>query len=109
MVVLKYSLLFSALFSVHVFALGEENISFDNKLSACAQIKNWKVIPDSDIPLLSFEVELNKSIGECGCKSALSSFTVSADKGDYSSFLMAGKINFLKSGKSICHCQQIQY
>ncbi len=86
MVVLKYSLLFSALFSVHVCAQGEENISVDNKLSACTQIKNWKVIPDSDIPLLSFEVELNKSIGEFGCKSALSSFTVSADKGDYSSF-----------------------
>lgn len=86
-------------FSDRVLANNQASISISNSLSACVIIDSQQMLKDSKIPVLGLNVALKSSLADCGCKSALSSFTVSAKRDGYSSFLMGGKINFLKSGK----------
>lgn len=89
-----------ALFSSHVAIAGEvPSVSINNLLANCSEITNTKILNDGNMPVLSFDLILKDSIGDCGCKSALGSFMVNATREDYRSFLMAGKINFLNDGK----------
>ena len=70
----------------------------DNQLSACAKIFDSKIVKDTAVPLLSFSVSLKDSIADCGCKSALSMFSVSSQRDSYKSFLLSGKVALEKSG-----------
>jgi hypothetical protein len=59
-------------------ASGQEPVKLNNTLSHCVEISGMKITAEGKIPVLSFDLKVNKSIGECGCKSAVGSYTVYA-------------------------------
>lgn len=72
-------------------------VNINNQLKACADISALEVSAQGKIPTLSFDLKLNKPISECGCKSALGTFTVFSLKEDYKSYLLSGKVALMKS------------
>lgn len=94
----KYSLLAFLLVSLTAVA-GGEKIDIKNQLSQCSEIHNPKLAIDGKIPVLSFELILKESIADCGCKSALGTFSVYALRDSYESHLISGKVALGKEGK----------
>ena len=88
----------AALISGCCFANDSLNISIDNHLSKCINIKSTNLQSLNNTPSLNITYTEVKSIAECGCKSALASYTSHAVYDDYDSFLIGGKLSF--TGKS---------
>lgn len=102
MVIQRFSLIFSILASSCVFANDLENIEIRNELSQCVILKNLSFSKENKIPVFNFDLDLNKYISECGCKSALGFYSVYAFDENRESYLMGGKVRFLTSShKSI--------
>jgi len=74
-----------------------ESVNIDNQLSECIIPTNIKISKEAKIPILSFYLKVNGSIAECGCKSALGAYTVFAQMEDYKSYVIGGKVAFVKS------------
>lgn len=74
-----------------------EQIVFQNDLSRCMAIEATKTWADSNVVLANTVVQLHKPIGECGCTSALVTYTSSVDRGNARQALQEGVIG-LKSG-----------
>jgi hypothetical protein len=98
MVGLKYSFLIVFLMSITAVA-SDEKIDIKNQLSQCSEIRNPKIIAEGSVPILSFDLVLNKSIADCGCKSALGAFSVYAQRDGAESYLINGKLALGKEGK----------
>lgn len=72
-------------------------VTFRNELSACVTIKAMKTLMESNVVLENTTITLLKPIGECGCLSALATYTSSVDRGGVRQILQEGLIG-LKSG-----------
>lgn len=94
----EFSLLAFLLVSLPVVA-GGEKIDIKNQLAQCSEIHNPILAVDGNVPVLSFELILKESIGDCGCKSALGAFSVYALRDSYQSHLISGKVALGKEGK----------
>ena len=73
---LKY--LFTFIFtctSVNIFA-GFSGVEIKNTLQSCFKVESVTTSNESDFWLAGLRLELTKSIGYCGCKSAITSYTV---------------------------------
>lgn len=98
MVGLKYSFLIFFLVSLAAVA-SDEKIDIKNKLSQCSEIHNPKLVVEGSVPFLTFDLVLNGSIADCGCKSALGEFSVYAQRDGAESYLINGKVALGKEGK----------
>lgn len=78
-------------------ASGLEPVNFNNQLSACVEINGMKITTEGRIPVLSFDLKMNKPISECGCKSALGAYTVFSKMEEYQSYIIGGKVAFKTS------------
>ncbi|MEI8571417.1 DUF2195 family protein [Methylomonas sp. LW13] len=74
-----------------------ESIQLNNQLSACIAVNDIQTSIENGIPVLSFDAKIIKSIAECGCKSALGSYSVMAKMAEYQSYIIVGKVAFTKS------------
>ncbi|THB62952.1 MAG: DUF2195 family protein [Gammaproteobacteria bacterium] len=74
-----------------------DKIEINNNLSACTYITNTKISTENDIPLLSFDLKIDKPISECGCKSAQGAYTVYTYTENYKSYILGGKIVLMAS------------
>lgn len=99
MVGLKCSLPFLMCVSAAAIALDTNQLELSNGLAGCSELKGFYILDNSPVPVIAVDVVLKKSIAECGCKSALGTFSVYADRGDYSSYLLGGKINLAVPGE----------
>jgi hypothetical protein len=73
-------------------------ITFQNELSACLTVKAGKTLATQDIVLAKTTIQLNKPIGECGCKSALASYASSVETGGVQETLQDGLIGLMSGG-----------
>lgn len=97
MVARKYSVL-GVFFIVSCATANErESIQLNNQLSACIAVNDVQTSIENGIPVLSFDVQIKQSIAECGCKSALGSYSVMAKMAEYQSYIIGGKVAFTKS------------
>ncbi|WP_049628916.1 DUF2195 family protein [Cellvibrio sp. pealriver] len=101
MVVKKFQCILVLLIGFSSIAKADEMVMINNQLSACAKISYSKIVKDTAIPMLLFNIQLKDSIAECGCKSALSLFSVSSHRDSYKSYLLSGKVALEKSGNKI--------
>src|SRR5260221_12059352 len=69
-----YTTLFRSLFGGSAFAAHADQITFQNDLSACVSITATKTSTESNVVWANTRVQLRKSIGECGCLSALATY-----------------------------------
>ena len=102
MAALKSSIIL--LFFVSSCSLAGDNykVKFDNTLSRCIDITDKEFLIIKDIPFLSIKFNERKSIGECGCKSAIAAFKVQSFIDNQAYDLIGGKIIFQsKSNVSI--------
>lgn len=93
----RFNLVTALFISSCAVASDQESIEVNNKLSKCISIVKTEVSRESEIPALSFELEVHKPIAECGCKSALGSYSVYSSNEGYRSYIIGGKIGFLTS------------
>ncbi|WP_331345486.1 DUF2195 family protein [Cellvibrio sp. UBA7661] len=94
----KFNYFFCTLLFISATAAANEVVVVNNKLSACTKIFDSKIVKENSIPMLSFNIQLKNSIADCGCKSALSLFSVSSQRDSYKSYLLSGKVALEKSG-----------
>jgi len=71
----------AALLAGSAFAAHADQITFQNDLSACVSITATKTSTESNVVWANTRVQLRKSIGECGCLSALATYTSSVNRG----------------------------
>jgi hypothetical protein len=74
-----------------------DQVTFQNELSACAVIKVNKTSTQGNVVVASTTVQLQKLIGECGCLSALVTYTSTVDRGGVQQTLQQGLVS-LKNG-----------
>lgn len=97
----KYKFIFVFLVSSCAVANDSDSININNQLSSCITVTNTAVSENSEIPVLSFDLKVDKPISECGCKSALGAYTVYTIYGDYKSYILGGKIGFIASSHKL--------
>jgi len=86
-------------------ASGQELVRLKNTIFECVEINGMKITAEGTIPVLSFDLKVNKVIGYCGCKSAVGLYMVfDIRKGDevgapeeYRLLLIKGYVSLLKS------------
>lgn len=91
--------IWSALFGGAVFAVHADQITFQNDLSACVSITATKTSTESNVVWANTSVQLRKSIGECGCLSALATYTSSVNRGGVRQVLQEGLIGLGSGGE----------
>jgi hypothetical protein len=74
-------------------------VVFQNGLSACVMIKTIKTSMEFNIALADTRVQLRKPISECGCFSALATYTSSVNRGGVRQVLQEGVIGLKSSGE----------
>jgi hypothetical protein len=82
-----------------VFAAHADQITFQNDLSACVSITATKTSTESNVVWANTRVQLRKSIGECGCLSALATYTSSVPRGGVRQVLQEGLIGLGSGGE----------
>lgn len=92
-------LIWSALFGGSAFSVHADQITFQNDLSACASITATKPSTESNVVWANTRVQLRKSIGECGCLSALATYTSSVNRGGVRQVLQEGLIDLGSGGE----------
>ena len=95
MAVLRHSFI-SILFLASCAIAGESpDIYVENTLEKCVAINSKSLIYFGDMPLLKMNIRHISNIGNCGCKSAISSYTVFQTIEGHESFIMSGEFTFL--------------
>ena len=89
----------AALLAGSAFAAHADQITFQNDLSACASITATKTSTESNVVWANTRVQLRKSIGECGCLSALATYTSSVNRGGARQELQEGLIDLGSGGE----------
>jgi hypothetical protein len=82
-----------------VFAAHADQITFQNDLSACVSITATKTSTESNVVWANTRVQLRKSIGECGCLSALATYTSCVIRGGVRQVLQEGLIGLGSGGE----------
>lgn len=89
----------AALLAGSAFAAHADQITFQNDLSACVSITATKTSTESNVVWANTRVQLRKSIGECGCLSALATYTSSVNRGSVRQVLQEGLIDLGSGGE----------
>nr|WP_229517241.1 DUF2195 family protein [Massilia oculi] len=76
-----------------------EHITFHNELAACVTIKTITTATASNVVLANTNIQLRKSIGECGCLSALAVYISSVGRGGVQQILQEGLIRLDRDGE----------
>jgi hypothetical protein len=82
-----------------VFAAHADQITFQNDLSACVSITATKTSTESNVVWANTRVHHRNSIGECGCLSALATYTSSVNRGGVRQVLQEGLIGLGSGGE----------
>lgn len=100
MAVLKYNILSLILFftSNCAYADKKAEIIIENSLESCISVKQLKPIFEKNIPFVKVHYEMKKSVSDCGCKSALLSYSTKVILDGYESSLLSGKFILPKNG-----------
>jgi hypothetical protein len=99
MVVRNFNLILIILVSSCAIANESDVIRINNQLSACISVANKAITKEGIISVFSFDLEVEKPIAECGCKSALGSYAVYSSTKDYTSYIIGGKVGFMTSAR----------
>ena len=87
------------MFGGSAFAAHADQITFQNDLSACVSITATKTSTESNVVWANTRVQLRKSIGECGCLSALATYTSSVNRGGVRQELQEGLTDLGSGGE----------
>lgn len=74
-------------------------VSVDNQLKECLTINKVESYASNGMPMLKFDYKTVSSTADCGCKSALSSYSAHAIYENYESYLIGGKMRFEEKGE----------
>jgi hypothetical protein len=99
MVVRIFNLILIVLVSSCAIANESDVIKINNQLSACISVANKAITKEGMISVFSFDLEVEKPIAECGCKSTLGSYAVYSSTKDYASYIIGGKVGFMTSAR----------
>lgn len=97
----KYKCIFVFLASSCAVANDSDSMHIGNQLSSCIAVTNAAVSEDSEIPVFSFDLKVDKPIYECGCKSTLGAYAVYTISGDFKSYILGGKVGFIASSHKL--------
>ena len=86
----------SLLASEFAFSSG---ISINNELNSCVPINIIKRTEINNIAIASAQVSLKKPIGDCGCFSALATYTSTVFRNGAEQILQEGLISFIKTAE----------
>jgi hypothetical protein len=86
----------SLLASEFAFSSG---ISINNELNSCVSINIIKRTEINNIAIASAQVSLKKPIGDCGCFSALATYTSTVFRNGAEQILQEGLISFIKTAE----------
>ena len=96
MAALRHSFI-SILFLATCAIAGESSdIYVENNLEKCVAINSKSLIYFGDMPILKMNIRHISNIGHCGCKSAISSYTVFQTIEGHESFIISGEFTFLE-------------
>ena len=85
----------SLLFLTSCAIAGESpDVYVENTLEKCVAINSKNLIYFGDMPLLKMNIRHISNIGNCGCKSAISSYTVIQTIEGHESLIMLGEFTF---------------
>jgi hypothetical protein len=76
-------------------------VAFKNYLAGCVAIKVREISTEGNVVAAHTIVTLAQSISECGCKSALATFTSSVDVGGVREVLQTGLVSLKSSGEKV--------
>ena len=93
----KYSFLVVFMATSCAVASSQYSVEVENHLSQCIEIESTETYNQNNKPYAKIKYREISSIANCGCKSALSSYSVHAVDKEYQSFLMGGKFSFYKT------------
>lgn len=74
------------------------SIKVENALAQCVELQPGVRSTTAQAVLLQANVNVKKSIGECGCKSAIAQYTSKVEMDGYRSFLQSGAVALRESG-----------
>lgn len=97
----KFSCILLLLLTSCAMANEPPQVIINNQLKACVNISVPEVSAQGSIPTVSFDLNINKPISECGCKSALGSFRVFSSTEGYKSYLLSGKVALVKPERKV--------
>lgn len=86
----------SLLASEFAFSSG---ISINNELNSCVSINIIKRTEINNIAIASAQASLKKPIGDCGCFSALATYTSAVSRNGAEQILQEGLISFIKTAE----------
>lgn len=74
----------------------------ENHVSACVTLSGIeKRTGQGGLEVLGLRVDITRSLAECGCKSALGTYTVFAKMDGYRSYIIGGKLVLAQSGTKL--------
>ncbi|MEP7456274.1 DUF2195 family protein [Phyllobacterium sp. SB3] len=73
-------------------------VAFQNELAVCVTVKAVKTVTETNVVSVSTSFQLHKSIGDCGCYSALATYKSSVDLGGVREVLQEGVITIKNDG-----------
>ncbi|MEP7453993.1 DUF2195 family protein [Phyllobacterium sp. SB3] len=88
----------SAMFCSAPAAADTGSVALQNELAACVMVKAKKTVTETNVVSASASFQLHKSIGECGCYSALATYKSSVDLGGVREVLQEGVITIKNDG-----------
>jgi len=89
-------LLTAALYGTTAHAAG--SVKFENALKACVDIKSGSPSTANGQLVLPTTMDVKQIIAECGCKSAVASYTSQVQRNGYLSLLQSGTFSLWQSG-----------
>ena len=97
MAALKFSMLI-VLFLPACAMAGSPKIQVNNHLDRCIKITNVNLENRATLPVVEFHAEILSSSAECGCKSALSQFSVTKQLNETKREILSAKVVIDQSG-----------
>ncbi len=94
MVALKYNILILILIFTSSCAFADKKIEIimENSLNDCISVKQLEPVFEKEIPFVKVNYETIKAVSNCGCKSALLSYSTNVILDGYESSLLSGKL-----------------
>ena len=97
MVAQKFKFLILLLVASCLSASEIDSVKIENHLSSCIAFTDMNRDVVSKIPVLSLYSQISRPIAECGCKSALGTYSIFSQLEGYRFYIISGQVSFVES------------
>ncbi|MCX8281505.1 DUF2195 family protein [Phyllobacterium sp. 0TCS1.6C] len=81
------------------FGASGKSVTIDNQLAACVKVDAGKPVVTANLLRVDADFQLNSSIAECGCKSALAAYVSSVEQGGRQLIVQQGTFGLTAGGR----------